>query len=204
MFERIFAAGCLAAWTIAAGNGCCCHGRAGHGGPYVHHEVAAPCEGCGGGGCDECCVPCAKRPRYPKKFCGSGCGEVYWDEWHSDPPTCDPCDDCGNWIGHQGLGWRHCGWRSLFGCRDHLSDCDAECDCGHHHESHYSGDVIYDGQVIDEGEYIETPPAPTSPFIDEPRPAPGEPRSALKKSVTRTQPQRPRYVGHATPPSRRF
>ncbi len=36
--------------------------------------------------------------------CGGGCGgcdsELYWNEWHNDPPRCsDPCDNCGNWIG---------------------------------------------------------------------------------------------------------
>ena len=36
--------------------------------------------------------------------CGGGCGgcdgEPYWSEWHNDPPRCcDPCDDCGNWVG---------------------------------------------------------------------------------------------------------
>ena len=35
--------------------------------------------------------------------CG-GCGgcdsEVYWSEWHNDPPRCqDPFDKCANWIG---------------------------------------------------------------------------------------------------------
>jgi len=35
----------------------------------------------------------------PNGGCG-GCGELYWSEWHSDPPACcDPCDDCGNWVG---------------------------------------------------------------------------------------------------------
>ncbi len=58
-----------------------------------------PCGGCGAGSrcgllrgilrclCDDC----------------NGCGEVYWGPFHSDPPDyCDPCDDCGNWIGHAG------------------------------------------------------------------------------------------------------
>jgi hypothetical protein len=33
-------------------------------------------------------------------YCDSGCGETYWGEFHSDPPDCcDPCDNCGNYIG---------------------------------------------------------------------------------------------------------
>jgi hypothetical protein len=37
--------------------------------------------------------------------CGcSGCdSELYWSEWHNDPPRCcDPCDHYGNWIGPYG------------------------------------------------------------------------------------------------------
>lgn len=35
-----------------------------------------------------------------KKWCNSGCGEVYWNEWDSDPPyCCDPCNRCGNFTG---------------------------------------------------------------------------------------------------------
>lgn len=38
------------------------------------------------------CCPCGSG-------CG-GCGELYWNEWHSDPPACcDPCDSCGSWVG---------------------------------------------------------------------------------------------------------
>lgn len=32
--------------------------------------------------------------------CGGGCGELYWSDFHSQPPDCcDPCDRCGNWTG---------------------------------------------------------------------------------------------------------
>lgn len=34
--------------------------------------------------------------------CTSGCGQIYWGPWHNDPPDdCDPCDDCGNWVGER-------------------------------------------------------------------------------------------------------
>ena len=40
------------------------------------------------------CYPCGKN------WCGSQCGELYWNEWVSIPPQCsDPCDECGNYIG---------------------------------------------------------------------------------------------------------
>jgi hypothetical protein len=33
----------------------------------------------------------------------SQCGEKYWSEWFNDPPECcDPCDDCGHYVG------KHC------------------------------------------------------------------------------------------------
>lgn len=70
--------------------------------------------------------------------CRTGCGEIYLDEWLSDPPEdCDPCDDHGNWIGPQpccrkrpigGL------WSLLWGCRgDTCADgecCDGSCEGG--------------------------------------------------------------------------
>lgn len=40
----------------------------------------------------------------PNGSCG-GCGELYWSEWHSDPPVCcDPCNDCGDWVGPSSAG----------------------------------------------------------------------------------------------------
>jgi hypothetical protein len=104
------------------GQGCC--------------EPACGC-GCGSAcepacGCGSGCEPC----RYHKcclKHCGfcSGCGyvvsalccgnsscgcngEVYWNEWHNDPPRCqDPCNCNGNWIGPSsapyGCGPNGCG-----------------------------------------------------------------------------------------------
>ena len=41
-----------------------------------------------------------------------GCsGEVYWSEWHNDPPRCcDPCNRCGQWVGPSaGCGCGGCG-----------------------------------------------------------------------------------------------
>jgi hypothetical protein len=41
---------------------------------------------------------------FDKLCCGGGCngcsGEMYWSEWHNDPPVCqDPCDCYGNYTG---------------------------------------------------------------------------------------------------------
>ncbi|MEM8864731.1 MAG: hypothetical protein AAGF31_04215 [Planctomycetota bacterium] len=47
-------------------------------------------DACGDACCDDCCGDCCL-----------GCDkELYWSEWHNDPPRCcDPCDKCGNWVG---------------------------------------------------------------------------------------------------------
>ncbi len=40
------------------------------------------------------CYPCGKN------WCGSQCGGLFWNEWFSiPPPCCDPCDECGHYVG---------------------------------------------------------------------------------------------------------
>jgi len=72
---------------------------------------------CGGG----CVGPCGAGPCYgllggvlralfPPSWCGSGCGPIYWSEFHSDPPDCcDPCDRCGNFTGGGSVSCVSCG-----------------------------------------------------------------------------------------------
>ena len=83
----------------------------------------APCGDCGPAPCGDACgspcggfgnpcgMPNCGRCRWPFPIlsrlfhpiswgCGNGCGEVYWGDFHGDPPDCnDPCDGCGNWVG---------------------------------------------------------------------------------------------------------
>ncbi len=63
------------------------------------------CDGCSGPPC------CGIRPvRWVLGVLGfqcapacTGCGEEYWGDWCSSPPDCcDPCDQCGNYVGPQG------------------------------------------------------------------------------------------------------
>ena len=88
---------------LVAGSGCCMNRAVCGGGTY-----GAPC-GPTAGPTD--CGPCG-RPflgRLPialfgwldsRLSCGAGCGPLYWHEWMMDPPDCcDPCDDCGEWVG---------------------------------------------------------------------------------------------------------
>jgi hypothetical protein len=133
-------------------------------------SVLGSCNQCGscGGGC-EGHTPCQAMKH--SLTCGSGCGEIYWGEWTSDPPDdCDPCDNCGNWIGptccapawwerfKTGLsGWRHgsdscCGEGGCSSCSG--GGCsgggcsDGNCDAGNHTES-YEGGYESDGHVVE-------------------------------------------------------
>ena len=64
--------------------------------------------------------------------CGEGCGDLYWGEWHSDPPDpCDPCDEyCGNYVGERCCPppWRRRLTGLLLGRRCCNLSCDADCD----------------------------------------------------------------------------
>jgi hypothetical protein len=48
------------------------------------------------GGLSGFCLPLLST----RLACGSGCGDIYWNEWICDPPECcDPCSDGGCWVG---------------------------------------------------------------------------------------------------------
>lgn len=103
----------LAGLFLAGSIGCC--------GPYrcgtctsvgvpcgVSRGVPATCATTVDCGCfaDMTCEACRPRlrdclPLFGVLFGCSGCpGDIYWNEWFSDPPNCsDPCDRCGNWTG---------------------------------------------------------------------------------------------------------
>ena len=102
----------LAITTLVVANGCCIN-RYGCGGyyrggcsEYSENECcgsscceATPYRHCGRGSCLSL-LAAPFRPLVGLMKCGTGCGEVYWGEWTSDPPDCcDPCDSCGNWVG---------------------------------------------------------------------------------------------------------
>ncbi len=98
-------------WNKYEGSACC----------DAWDPVLGSCSACGvcGGNC-EGHTP-AQHLKH-KLTCASGCGELYWGEWISDPPDrCDPCDNWGNWTGPTGCCEPTClekvaaGWHSLFG-----------------------------------------------------------------------------------------
>lgn len=74
--------GCETTHGCAAGDDCSC------GSPG---DVPGCADACGAG-CE---------PSLLDRLCGcTGCGELYWCEWHNDPPAlCQPCDCRGNYIG---------------------------------------------------------------------------------------------------------
>ncbi len=141
-----------------------------------------------GDGCDTSCAPACGpcgglfAPFRSLLSCGSGCGELYVDEWLSDPPACcDPCDDCGTHTGPSGC----CRWLNyplhrgnFWGTR--LADagcgcdsCSARADHGHHPLSNLKvgEEVIVDEQWSEEMvvPYTATPNNGSSPLGPGPR-----------------------------------
>jgi hypothetical protein len=151
--------------------------------------ILGSCYECGScGGACEGHTPCS----YAKHTltCASGCDEIYWGEWISDPPaTCDPCDNCGNWTGtqccesvwsqlcagwHTFWGYNMCG-RGDWGCRMGTAYCGVESGM----YDPLMGEVIHEGEVIYEGEVVSpalplevTPEVESPEEMDSPVPVP--------------------------------
>ena len=104
--------GCGECCEPACGCNSCCEPACGCGGCC---EPACGCgSSCGGGwGTANCPHKCCLKNFGFCSCCGhvvkavsslsacNGCnGEVYWSEWHNDPPYCqDSCNSCGEWTG---------------------------------------------------------------------------------------------------------
>lgn len=87
-------------------DGCC--GGWGSCGGATNAKCGAPC---GQGGCQGRCSSSGSggyglKGWLGRTICGCyGCGELYWSEWHNDPPpVCDPCDWYGNVVGRSKCG----------------------------------------------------------------------------------------------------
>lgn len=66
--------------------------------------VEAPCKDCGQTCADPCQQPCGPLSWlfnvFRGDYCGDGCGEIYWGDFHGDPPDCcEPCDRHANFTG---------------------------------------------------------------------------------------------------------
>lgn len=110
--------------------GCC-----GPCGPMTRGGIGCDSRGmqASGATCGDCSGGCDS--------CSNGCGETYIDEWINHPPTCDPCDSCGNHNGQTCNGCRPMfqGFRSIWGyrcdrgpagCQRCEESCDVGCGCG--------------------------------------------------------------------------
>lgn len=109
-------------YCFCKGSGGCCATEPGCGcEPGCAVEAGCAVDpGCGcEGACGDACgcgqgIRCGGKPgglfdgnfSICRRLCGrllggGGCsGEVYWSEWHNDPPRCyDPCNCHGEWVG---------------------------------------------------------------------------------------------------------
>jgi hypothetical protein len=141
-------AGIFLVLILIVANGCCvqrCETGGQASSPFLHG---------GEGLCDSACGPQRSRGLIGclRKLltCGSGCGELYVDEWLNDPPDCcDPCDNCGNWIGPHGSNMgqpRPLHRGNLWGQRFE-GNCCSECgmigpEAGYHHGDGFHHDGI--------------------------------------------------------------
>lgn len=94
--------------------------------PWFAHPLAGQPYGGYAGGCHH----------DPFTACASclGCGEVYWGDW---PTHCDPCDQCGNWVGwHYNAppvqSWYDLGGQTGHGPACGCDDCAVVSDGGYH------------------------------------------------------------------------
>lgn len=130
MLSRMLPA-CVLAAALLAANGCCCSR------PLVSRNGGF--SDCGTASCGEGESGPIDRfmVNHTRKLltCGSGCGDIYWGEWSSDPPACgNPCDTCGDWAGESccGAPWHVLsGLRHLWGYRYRAGGCGApDCEGG--------------------------------------------------------------------------
>jgi hypothetical protein len=84
-----------------------CCGGAGCGGAAACGDA---CTGGSGDGCTE--GRCGVVNGLRNCLGCTGCGELYWSEWHNDPPSvCEPCDCLGNYTGPGGAGYYRAPYR---------------------------------------------------------------------------------------------
>lgn len=102
---------CSCGQSCSCGDSCSC-GESGSCASCSHQSCGCnqrcPCERpC------SCCRPCLFQNLFPWIRCERckgageqygecsqcGCGECYEGDWRSQPPRCEPCDHCGNWVG---------------------------------------------------------------------------------------------------------
>ena len=187
MLNRLLSC-CLLAALTAFTAGCAC----------THPGMAPMAGGCGDCTAASCgdCGPCGGGC-YPGPIlrglgslfsCHGGCGEVYYDEWCSDPPDCcDPCNSCGDYTGYGCCSpWNPlAGLSSLWGYR-YAGGCGSGC-CGS-----YEGGMMMSGmEMMPEMQVMpgtEMVPADGEEGIIPAKPEPMEDSQAVRRS------NRPRFT----------
>lgn len=185
----------IALFACLWASGCCC---------YEDRVWRCPDGGCGllsgrnsdcgdGSACNDCGRPLGSCICHPFQAmgrhltCGKGCGDVYWDEWHSDPPDpCDPCDDCyGNFVGPRccPLPWHRRTTNMLLGRRCCTMNCNGYCDGGCGPEG--CGPGGYEGEEV-----VMSGPATSAPMLA-PQLAPPRNVPAPRKAVPRAAAPQP-------------
>lgn len=110
------------------------------------------------GGATGCCgdpLCCLEKSYWRHHWGCSQCGELYWSEWFNDPPECcDPCNNCGDYVGHQPCSRCAAGPAEPECTGPICSECStvgcATCGDGphahraHHRERRDDGEVLYD------------------------------------------------------------
>jgi len=201
-------------WGLVAvgGTGCCVYRPGGPIDPCGPNDTGvrsltgrgAPGDSCGG--CSSCGGSCG-RQKGQIAACKWGCGEVYWDEWLSDPPDCcDPCDACGNWAGPQACCKPSILQKfadALWGCRgEPCSDgecCEKRggwCNGSSCSAGGCSSCTDRAGWVpVEEG--VQMLPSPPEPESD----APPSPKPAMKAEPKAKRPARPYHPSYTRPAS---
>ncbi len=186
----------LLAILLISSTGCCVHRM---GGPYdaCSHNSNVGVRPWEMGKCGGCSTCGSRESLGDVASCRWGCGEIYWDEWLSEPPDCcDPCDECGNWAGPQSCcrGGKLAGiWSSLWGCRGEPCS-DGECCasrggwCGHEGGSSCVDGADMNSPFVDE---VESPPQPADPA---PAPAPNPAEKPNPKAKRPARPYHPSYT----------
>ncbi|MDA1055305.1 MAG: hypothetical protein O3C40_33205 [Planctomycetota bacterium] len=113
--------------------------------------------------------------------CTSGCGEIYWGPWHDTPPDqCDPCDDCGNWVGERCCEpkFRQKVWWTITGQHGPLAHGKGCSSCGGKGCSSCGGEFSEVPYYESDGPTIAPHEAPTPELLpDTPLPAAPEPET---------------------------
>ncbi|MEX0643286.1 MAG: hypothetical protein WD468_11325 [Pirellulales bacterium] len=97
--------------------------------------------------------------------CGcSGCdGEMYWSEWHNDPPCChDPCDCYGNWTGGCSGRGGCCGGDGGY-CEPYEHAYCPTCSNGNGPNRGYGNSGYYAGRSAMSSGYVARNAAPSAP-----------------------------------------